>query len=118
MSQQQQLHLSSSCTTTTTQPPPHCVSTPLTPLTPPTQPRHQAFATDSNGKQSVADINRLIGVHIKEAASHLGARRVWQSNAAIGKYVKAAAADAAAGKLKVKGQYKAPAAAAPAAAKK
>lgn len=78
----------------------------------------QAFATDSNGKQSVADINRLIGVHIKEAASHLGARRVWQSNAAIGKYVKAAAADAAAGKLKVKGQYKAPAAAAPAAAKK
>lgn len=64
----------------------------------------QAFATD-NGKQSVEDINRLIGLHIKEAAAHLGTMHVWQANAAIGKFVKKAADEASTGKLKLKGVY-------------
>lgn len=61
----------------------------------------KAFATD-NGKQSLEEINRLIGLHIKEAASHVSTMRVWQANAVVGKYVKQAALDAAAGKLKPK----------------
>jgi len=65
----------------------------------------QAFATD-NGKQSVDEINRLIGLHIKNAAANLGTMHVWQANAAIGKYVKKAAEEASAGKLKLKGSKK------------
>lgn len=67
----------------------------------------QAFATDSNNgtKQTIEDINKMIGLHIKEAAAHLGTMHVWQANAAIGKFVKKAAEDAASGKLKVKGVY-------------
>lgn len=60
----------------------------------------QAFQTGNGTKQSVEEINRLIGLHIKEAAAHLGTMHVWQANAAIGKYVKKAAEEAAAGKLK------------------
>lgn len=68
----------------------------------------QAF-TDS-GKQSIDDVNRLIGQRIKEAATQIGCMRVWQANAAIGKYVKKAAEEAAAGKLKPKVGQKARAA--------
>jgi hypothetical protein len=60
----------------------------------------QAFQTSNGTKQSVEEINRLIGLHIKDAAAHLGTMHVWQANAAIGKYVKKAAEEAAAGKLK------------------
>jgi hypothetical protein len=47
-------------------------------------------------------MNRIIGLHIKEAASHLAAMRVWKNNAAIGKYVVQAAKELEAGKLKAK----------------
>lgn len=63
--------------------------------------RVQAF-TDSD-KKSLEDINRLIGQRIKQAAAQIGTMRVWQANSAIGKYVKQAAEEAAAGKLKPKG---------------
>jgi hypothetical protein len=63
--------------------------------------RVQAFT--EGGKQSIDDINRLIGLRIKEAAAQIGCMRVWQANAAIGKYVKRAAEEAAAGKLRSKG---------------
>jgi hypothetical protein len=48
-------------------------------------------------------MNRLIGLNIKEAAAHIGTMHVRQANAAIGKYVKKAAEEAAAGKLHSKG---------------
>lgn len=60
----------------------------------------QAF-TDG-GKQSIEEINKLVGLRIKEAAAQIGTMRVWQANASIGKYVKRAAEEAAAGKLKHK----------------
>jgi hypothetical protein len=63
--------------------------------------KHQAFATDG----SLEEMNKQIGKRIKEAAAQLGTMRVWQANASIGKYVKRAADEAAAGKLKLKGVY-------------
>jgi hypothetical protein len=65
--------------------------------------RVQAFATDNGSKQSLEEMNRLIGLNIKEAAAHIGTMHVRQANAAIGKYVKKAAEEAAAGKLHSKG---------------
>lgn len=65
----------------------------------------QAFATDNGTKQSIDEINHLIGMHIKEAAANIGTMHVWQANAAIGKFVKKAAEEANAGKLKLKGVY-------------
>jgi hypothetical protein len=62
---------------------------------------HQAFATDA----SLEEMNKQIGKRIKEAAAQLSTMRVWHANASIGKYVKRAADDAAAGKLKLKGVY-------------
>lgn len=49
------------------------------------------------------EINRLIGLNIKEAAANMGTMRIWHANAAIGKFVKKAAEEAAKGKLKIKG---------------
>lgn len=63
----------------------------------------QAFTTDNGTKQSLEEMNRLIGINIKEAASHIGAMHVRQANAAIGKFVRLAAEEAAAGKLQRKG---------------
>jgi len=62
----------------------------------------QAFTSGNNGKQSIDEINSLIGQRIKEAAAQIGTFRVWQANATIGKYVRQAAEDAATGKLKPK----------------
>lgn len=45
----------------------------------------------------------MIGLNIKEAAAHIGTMHVSQANAAIGKFVKKAAEEAAAGKLHAKG---------------
>jgi hypothetical protein len=73
----------------------------------------QAFKLDpstsaTNGtKQSLEEMNRLIGHNIKEAAAHLGTMHVWQANQAIGKYVKKAAEEAAAGRLQRKSAAKA-----------
>jgi hypothetical protein len=61
----------------------------------------KAFATDA----SLEEMNKQIGKRIKEAAAQLSTMRVWHANASIGKYVKRAADDAAAGKLKLKGVY-------------
>lgn len=81
----------------------------LTSHTPP-HTAQQAFKdgpSSSNGsKQSIEEINRLIGLHMKTAASHIGAMHVRQANAQIGKFVKKAAEEAAAGKLKPKGSSK------------
>lgn len=64
----------------------------------------QAFTSSGNGaKPSLEEINRLIGINIKEAAANVGVIRVYQANAAIGKFVKKAADDAAAGRLKKAG---------------
>eukprot|EP00775_Hariotina_reticulata_P013268 gene13268-13399_t len=62
----------------------------------------KAFTSGSNGKQSIDEINGLIGQRIKEAAAQIGTFRVWQANAIIGKYVSQAAEEAATGKLKPK----------------
>jgi hypothetical protein len=45
----------------------------------------------------------LIGLNIKEAAAHIGAMHVRQANAAIGKFVKKAAEEAATGSFHFKG---------------
>uniref|UniRef100_A0A383WFJ0 Uncharacterized protein n=1 Tax=Tetradesmus obliquus TaxID=3088 RepID=A0A383WFJ0_TETOB len=63
----------------------------------------RAFATDGG----MEEMNKQIGKRIKEAAAQLSTMRVWHYNAAVGKYVKKAAEDAAAGKLKMKGAAKA-----------
>jgi hypothetical protein len=52
------------------------------------------------------EMNKQIGKRIKEAASQLSTMRVWHANANIGKFVKRAAEEAKAGKLKLKGATK------------
>lgn len=82
---------------------PNCAGIPCSSCTLlPAHDHPQAFANDSsNGsKQSADEISRLIGHHIAEAASHMGTMRVWNFNAAVGKYVAQAAEAAKASKLK------------------
>ena len=58
----------------------------------------QAY-TGANGAQTVQDMNKAIGKRISEAAANIGRARVTKVNLAVGKYVKRAAEEAAAGKL-------------------
>jgi hypothetical protein len=51
------------------------------------------------------EMNKQIGKRIKEAAAQVSTMRVWHANASIGKFVKRAAEESAAGKLKLKGSY-------------
>lgn len=65
-----------------------------------------AFTSSGNGKQSVEDMNKLLGKLIADAAAHVGTLRVHQYNSAVGKYVAAAGHDFASGKLALKGAPK------------
>ncbi len=62
----------------------------------------QVCAVGSNGKQSIDDINAVIGSKIANAAASMSAANSNKLNKAIGKFVKAAAEKVAAGNLKLK----------------
>lgn len=76
--------------------------------------RVQAFVksdfapTHASTSAQLDEMNAKIGANIKAAAAHAGTMRIAQVNAAVGRYVGAAAKDAAAGKLKAKQAPKKP----------